>query len=112
MAGELVYFTVPAADAQRAQAFFGELLGWEFAPGNVPGGFHIVNAKPPGGLFEGGEGTRPRVYFGVDDIRTAVARVRELGGEASEPEAIPSGWMADCRDDQGLEFSLWQGADG
>ncbi|HEX8743292.1 MAG TPA: VOC family protein [Thermoleophilaceae bacterium] len=109
MAGDLVYFVVPAADADRAKAFFGALLGWEFSPGNVPGGFNIEGPSPPGGLFSGGEGTRPLPYFQVDDIAASVARVRELGGEAEEPQEIASGWMSHCRDDQGLEFGLWQG---
>jgi uncharacterized protein len=107
MTGELVYFVVPAPDAQRAQTFYGELFGWEFAPGSVPDGYEISNAQPPGGLFGGGEGSSPDVYFGVDDIDAAVARVRELGGEAEDPQEIASGYMASCRDDQGTAFNIW-----
>jgi predicted enzyme related to lactoylglutathione lyase len=73
----------------------------------VPGGFQIANSKPPGGLFGGGDGSRAEVWFGVDDIEAGVARVRELGGEAAEPEEIESGWMASCRDDQGTNFNIW-----
>jgi predicted enzyme related to lactoylglutathione lyase len=107
MAGDLVYFVVPAADAEKAKAFYGELFGWEFTPGRVPGGFNIEGSQPPGGLFEGGEGSKPSVYFSVDDIEAGVAKVRELGGEASDPEEIGSGFMSHCRDDQGKEFNLW-----
>jgi uncharacterized protein len=105
--GDLVYFVVPAADADRARSFYGELLGWSFTPGNVPGGFNIEGPSPPGGLFGGGEGSRPQVYFEVDDIDAAVERVRELGGEAENPQEIQSGRMSHCRDDQGVEFGLW-----
>jgi predicted enzyme related to lactoylglutathione lyase len=108
-AGDLVYFVVPAADAERAKAFFGGLFGWEFSEGNVPGGFNIEGSTPPGGLFGGGEGERPMPYFEVDDIFAAVAKVLELGGDADEPQEIPSGWMSRCRDDQGVEFGIWQG---
>jgi predicted enzyme related to lactoylglutathione lyase len=107
VAGELVYFTVPVPDADRGRAFYGELFGWRFEAGNVPGGFQIANAQPPGGLFGGGEGTSPSVWFGVDEIEAGVAKVRGLGGEAGEPEEIESGFMASCRDDQGTEFNLW-----
>lgn len=49
-----------------------------------------------------------RLYFQVGDIRAAVARVRDLGGHAGEPEKAPYGWGAECRDDQGGAFGLLQ----
>ena len=107
MAGELVYFTIPVPDTGAAQAFYGGLFGWGFTPGNVPGGYQITGVTPPGGLHGGGDGSTPRVYFGVDDIEAAVARVRELGGHAGDPQEIASGRTAHCRDDQGTEFGLW-----
>jgi uncharacterized protein len=107
MAGDVVYFMLPVADADRGEAFYGQLFGWEFARGNVPGGFQISNSQPPGGLFGGGETGSPQVWFGVDDIESAAAKVRQLAGEAGEPEEIESGFMAGCRDDQGTEFNLW-----
>jgi predicted enzyme related to lactoylglutathione lyase len=110
--GDLVYFVISAQDAERAKAFFGGLFGWRFTPGNVPGGFNIEGPTPPGGVFGGGEASRPMPYFQVGDIEAAVAKVRELGGEAEEPQEIPSGWMSQCRDDQGLEFGIWQGGGG
>ena len=109
MAGDLVYFVMPAADAERAKAFFGGLFGGEFTAGNVPGGFNIEGPAPPGGLFGGDRSNRPMPYFQVDDIESAVAKVRELGGEAEDPQEIASGWMSHCTDDQGVEFGLWQG---
>lgn len=107
MAGELVYFVVNAADAERAKRFYGELFGWEFAEGRVSGGFQITNTEPPGGLFAGGDAKAPKVWFKVDDINEGIERVRALGGEAGEPEEIASGFMASCRDDQGNELNLW-----
>jgi predicted enzyme related to lactoylglutathione lyase len=45
----------------------------------------------------------------VDDINAGVARVRELGGEADEPQAVPGmGWFATAKDPQGNEFGLWR----
>jgi predicted enzyme related to lactoylglutathione lyase len=111
VAGDLVYFFVAAPDADRAQAFYGGLLGWEFSPGNVPGGHNVANVSPPGGLFGTGGGGRTeiRVCFEVADIDAALARVRELGGRAGDPQEIPSGRWAECSDDQGVEFCLWSG---
>jgi predicted enzyme related to lactoylglutathione lyase len=107
MAGDLVYFWIPVPDGERAKAFYSGLLGWEFGPGNVPGGAQITNVSPPGGLQGGGEGADPQVCFEIDDIHAGVARVRELGGEADETQEIPSGFLAACRDDQGTHFHLW-----
>lgn len=53
MAGDLVYFVMPVADADKGKAFYGELFGWDFTPGSQ------------------------------------------------------SGYMADCKDDQGTSFSIW-----
>ena len=109
-AGDLVYFVIPAADADRAKAFFGGLFGWEFSAGNVPGGFNIEGSTPRGGLFRGGTGSRPLPYFEVGDIDAAVTKIRTLGGQAEDPQEIASGRMSHCKDDQGLEFGIWQGA--
>jgi len=107
VAGDLVYFWIPVPDGDRARSFYSGLFGWEFAPGNVPGGFHITNVSPAGGLHGGGEASAPNVCFEVDDIHAGVARVRELGGEADAPQDIESGWFVACRDDQGTRFHLW-----
>jgi uncharacterized protein len=107
MTGELCYFTIGAPDGDRARAFYGSLLGWEFAPGNVPGGWQVTNASPPGGLHGGEPEPGIEVYFQVEDIGAAVARVRELGGEAGEVQASAAGAYASCRDDQGTRFSLF-----
>ena len=48
----------------------------------------------------------PELWFVVDDIHAAVAKVRELGGSADDPVLYDSGWSADCVDDQGTTFSL------
>ena len=112
MTGDLVYFWIQLPDAARAETFYGALLGWEFTPGNVPEGRQVTNTSPPAGL-EGGAGEGiVQVCFEVDDIEAAVARVRELGGEAEEPQEIESGRFAVCRDDQGTQFNLWTSAGG
>jgi predicted enzyme related to lactoylglutathione lyase len=111
MPGDLVYFMLPVADEERAHAFFGGLFGWEFGPGNVPGGSQITNSTPPGGMFAGGDPGPPQVWFEVDDIETAATRIRELGGQAGEIEEIESGQIASCRDDQGTPFNVWAGRD-
>ena len=56
-----------------------------------------------------GDGRGPRVYFDVDDINAATARVGELGGESGEAMPVPGmGWFSINKDTEGNEFGLWQ----
>ena len=104
--GDLYYFTLPVHDLSRAQAFFTAVLGWQFPD---PQQGHIANiSAPPGGIatVTGDASTRAQLWFVVDDIHAAVAKVRELGGSATDPVNYDSGWSADCVDDQGTTFNL------
>jgi uncharacterized glyoxalase superfamily protein PhnB len=48
--------------------------------------------------------------YRVEDIGAAVERVRAAGGHADEPQRVPYGLIAECADDQGATFRLWQPA--
>jgi predicted enzyme related to lactoylglutathione lyase len=113
MAGEIVHYELQAADADRAQAFWGGLFGWQFQGSGTPdmdyrmaqisdtAGVAIYPAEQPQG--------HPNVYHGVDDIDASTAKVRELGGEAADKMPVPGhGWFAACKDTEGNAFHLWQ----
>ncbi|OLF15187.1 VOC family protein [Actinophytocola xanthii] len=102
--GDVFYFVLPVAD-DDARRFYTDLLGWEYTTGTHPGGFNIVNISPTGGVFVGSAG-RPSVYFQVDDVDAARERVRRAGGTAGPTQPNSAGWHADCRDDQGVAFSV------
>lgn len=108
----LGYFTVDVPDGPRAAAFYGALLGWDARPGSQPGGFHVENIAPPGGINSGAPAPGVTIYLRVDDVAAAAARVRELGGTVLEETTYPSGGNASCLDDQGVPFQLWQPAPG
>jgi hypothetical protein len=113
MAVSIGYFTMPTRDLERAKTFYASLFGWTFdAAASGPQYAHIAETSPSGGLNSADEGTRVQIWFRIDDIEPAVARVRELGGTAAEPSKSASGWSASCKDDQGTEFNLWQPAPG
>jgi predicted enzyme related to lactoylglutathione lyase len=59
------------------------------------------------------EGTEPEVQlsYRVEDIAAAAGRVQAAGGHAGEPRRMPYGLLAECTDDQGATFRLWQPAD-
>ena len=108
----LGYFTIGVPDVERAATFYSAVFGWDPVGGSTDDGRHVGNIDPPGGLHGGEPGPSVTVYFRVTDIQAAVARVRALGGDASEPQLFASGWNAGCHDDQGVAFDLWQPAQG
>ncbi|GHF58559.1 putative glyoxalase superfamily protein PhnB [Amycolatopsis bartoniae] len=107
--GEAGYFTFQVPDDEAAKEFYGGVLGWQFSPGHVEHGWGIEGNGLFGGLW-GGPGRQVgwKVMYAVDDLDAALARVRELGGQAGDVERQPYGLSAECVDNQGIEFWLWQ----
>jgi predicted enzyme related to lactoylglutathione lyase len=112
MAGQIVHFEIPADDTAKGREFWGSLFGWQFESYPGPSEYHMTRvAEQLGGAITNMEPGKKgiRAYFDVDDINAGAARVKELGGDASEPMPVPTmGWFATCTDTQGNEFGLWQ----
>jgi uncharacterized protein len=112
MAGRLVHFEIPAGDADRAQQFYEQLFGWSFQKYEGEIDYRVTQASgdPGGGLWASPSDDRGvLVYFDTDDIDAQIARVRELGGEVEEKQAVPGmGWAASCKDPEGNPIGLWQ----
>jgi predicted enzyme related to lactoylglutathione lyase len=112
MPGQIVHIEIPADDTAKSQEFWGSLFGWQFQAFPGPSEYHMTRIGGEQGLAitnmePGKRGTRP--YFDVDDIKAGAARVKELGGEAADPMAVPSmGWFVTCQDPHGNDFGLWQ----
>ncbi|MFI0418271.1 VOC family protein [Spongiactinospora sp. 9N601] len=108
--GDLAYVTIEVPSSAAARAFYGSVLGWEFTPGSIPDGWGVhrggAEIHPMTGMSGGAERAAVIPMYAVDDIRAAVAKVRELGGTAEEPQAKPYGRLAECADDQGTRFYL------
>lgn len=109
--GDMGYFTIDVPDPDAAAAFFGPLFGWTIEQGNLAEGRHVASIAPPGGIH-GGREPGVTLYFRVDDLTAAAARVRELGGQVLEIAEYESGGNASCLDPQGLPFQLWKPAPG
>jgi predicted enzyme related to lactoylglutathione lyase len=103
--------TMVARDAHRAKEFYQAVLRVPFSSGH-PGAWRSSETRPPLGILSS-EGAEPEVQvsYRVDDIAAAVERVRTAGGHADEPERHPYGLLAECVDDQGATFRLWQPVD-
>ena len=105
--GKIVWFELPAGDSARAQSFYADLFGWQFQP--YEGQDYHMSYEAGGAIFGAGDQRGPIVYFGVDDVDRAIARVKELGGSAGEKQEIPGvGYYAQCADTEGNAIGLYQ----
>jgi predicted enzyme related to lactoylglutathione lyase len=112
MAGEMVHYEMMVKDADAAQAFWSGLFGWEFGSPMPELDYRMARIDDASGAaIAGGDEAKshPNVYLSTDDIDASLAKVRELGGEAQDKSPVPAmGWFAACKDNQGVEFHLWQ----
>jgi predicted enzyme related to lactoylglutathione lyase len=110
MTGELTHIELGAPDANKVKRFFGALFDWAFEPFGEGNQAVIQTPTIRGGLHDGVTSTTLTAYFKVDDIETAVVRVRELGGHAEDPSPEQPGFgrFCSCTDDQGTPFGLHQ----
>ncbi len=114
--GALVWNELGSPDIDASARFYTELFGWTTSPmeGDIPY-LVVVNSD---GHSNGGirppmpPGTPPfwLVYFAVEDIDDAVARVTELGGAVlAPPTDIGIAKIAIVTDAQGAVFALYDG---
>lgn len=105
--GQLSLIEFPADDPERARHFWAEFLGarfevraqsegegWQTREEGSVVGLHLRGRGP------GDSASLP--YFAVDDLETALERVRTLGGSVVHPGAQ---W-AICKDSEGSPFGL------
>ena len=90
-----------------ADTSYSALLGWSIAgeggPGQArTGGLDVgIHDRDPPALLE--------VFFAVDDLDSAIAKLGELGGRTVSDvhaENAAFGRWVECRDDQGVRFGL------
>jgi predicted enzyme related to lactoylglutathione lyase len=97
----------PADEPARARRFWNELLGVELddREEGQGDGWQTGGDGPALGLHQRGTGPGDRVslpYFSVSDMKAALNRVSELGGEVIHPGER---WSV-CRDSEGSPFGL------
>lgn len=115
--GALIWNELATRDVDKAKAFYGELLGWRFEPGNEPGYTFIYNNnRMNGGIvaMDGAmwNGIPPHwmAYFTVSDIEASVKKVQELGGKISvDISDIPdAGRFSVIHDPQGAILTIME----
>jgi predicted enzyme related to lactoylglutathione lyase len=121
--GDIGYVSLWVHDLIKAEAFYRSVLGWSTASGSSDQGRYIERVQPGQGLasISGGRDylreagltaslDAPTLFlcYAVDDVEAAVDRVRAGGGQAAAPKHQPYGYIADCVDDQGTAFALYE----
>jgi predicted enzyme related to lactoylglutathione lyase len=118
--GHFVWHDLFTTDADKAQAFYTELLGWTTYVqdmGNGPYTMFQAGDKQFGGIAPSGPfGGMPSnwvSYISVDDVDATLDQIKSLGGsQLVEPFAVPTvGRMGFATDPEGSVFALFQGED-
>jgi predicted enzyme related to lactoylglutathione lyase len=94
MTHPIVHAEIRSADPDATRSFFGELFGWAYPDGGIPGYTYVDSGVPdalPAGISptQGG-GELVTFYVGVNDMDAALAKTRQLGGRVvQEPASVP-----------------------
>jgi predicted enzyme related to lactoylglutathione lyase len=117
MASAFIWYELMTSDADAAQRFYGDVVGWTFDAGDTPG-MDYRHIKAPDGQYIGGVlpltdqmragGARPAWvgYVSVTDVDATVSAIRGEGGTALMPAMTMDkvGRMAMVADPQGSPF--------
>jgi predicted enzyme related to lactoylglutathione lyase len=110
--GDIGYVSLWLPDVERAATFFSAVLGWRYVAASGPRGRRVEGPTLDHGLWGGVEPPTLFCCFTVGDIDTATARVVAAGGAAGKPQIEPFGLVAECTDDQGVKFAVFQPPEG
>jgi predicted enzyme related to lactoylglutathione lyase len=100
--GQVSFLEIGSDDAAAIRAFFGAVFGW---PSHDDAWMQAPTMKV--GTHSEDPAPQIYVYFSVDDLDAAAARVRAAGGEAQTPTNEPGfGRFVNCVGPGGLAFGL------
>jgi predicted enzyme related to lactoylglutathione lyase len=89
MGNPVVHFEIRANDPDAARAFYGELFGWEYPAGGIPGYTYVETGVPgaiPGGIGPTQGGTDMVTFFvGVEDVAATLQAAERLGATIVQP---------------------------
>jgi predicted enzyme related to lactoylglutathione lyase len=119
--GEFCWVDLATPDLDASARFYGELMEWEFEPGEVPEGVDVggygnftYRGKPVAGMgriMQEGQPPAWSSYVKTSDADATAAKVKEAGGTVlMGPMDIPggAGRMTVCQDAEGAFISHWQ----
>ena len=103
--GDIGFLSVNTADAARARAFYGAVLGWRFADDER----HVSTVDRPLIVFETDGPATLFCGYAVDDIADTRDHIVAAGGSITrEPYAHNGRMTLDAIDDAGVEFCAYE----
>ena len=109
----IVHAEIRSADPDATRAFFGQLFGWTYNDGAVPG-YTFVDTGVPDALYTAisplqGDADLVTFFIGVDDMAASISEATRLGGKVvQEPVTVPGVQFALIADPQGHVVGLAQ----
>jgi len=117
MANPFVHVELHTSDIARAKEFYSKLFDWKLQDAPMPGGGSYtlieVGTGTGGGMtVNQAPGVPPHwmAYVGVDDVRAATRKAKELGAKIAMDvmEVGEHGWMSVITDPTGATLAMWQ----
>ena len=120
--GTFVWTEIASNNADKCQAFYNTVFGWNFKTGNAASGmdyreFTTGGDNPAGGLYQinpewfGGNPPPPHfmIYVAVDDVDANAEKAKELGGKVHKVLDVPNvGRMAIIEDPTGAMIATFR----
>jgi predicted enzyme related to lactoylglutathione lyase len=102
--GDIGYVSLWTADAERAAAFYGHVLGWRYdvvshQVTNTSGRIGIFSVAGPRTLF---------CCYAVTDLQAARQAILDAGGQVDEVEQFDFGEVLGATDSLGTAFAVYQ----
>lgn len=101
------YIEIGTKNTNASSEFFAEVLGWTYESMDESNGWFQTPSIKVG---VHGDDPNPQMYvfFAVDDLQTAISKIRAAGGIAEEPGPFEPGFgkFCNCQDPTGLAFGL------
>ncbi|BBY17554.1 VOC family protein [Mycolicibacterium litorale] len=101
--GDVGYVSLWTADAERAAAFYGRVLGWNYDPATR----QVTNTDLPTGIFAGDGPATLFCCYAVDDLAAARQSITEAGGTVGATVEHDFGTTLDATDPLGHPFAVF-----
>ena len=112
MGNPIVHFEIRSLDPDASRAFYGELFGWTYPPGGIPGYTYVDSGVPsgtiPGGIspLQGGD-AMVTIFAGVANVAESLERAVALGGRIVQPATSVPGVTLGCSPTRRATLSDW-----
>ena len=106
--GDVGYLSVWTPDAERAAAFYGRVLGWEYNPDT----HQVTNTKQRIGIYSVPESNTLFCSYAVADLAAARQAIVAAGGTVDQLEEFDFGVLCGATDPAGTSFAVFEPAPG